>query len=348
MVEPNRPKATIYAVAHHAGVSIATVSRAISRPDTVTSAKVERVNAAIRALDYVPSGAARSLAAKAHSAHGLVLPDLRGQYWADLIVGYEAAAGELGQSVVLVIAATKRDIAAAARDLVGRVDGITVAGASGLPTTSVSRLAQSLPVVVLAGQRTPGADLVRAEGANAAEQLTGRLIDHGRRDLAFVGDPALAVDVAERLDGFDRAHRARGLRAARPLSAVLEEEAGRAVARRILRRTRRPDGLVCANDQLALGVLDHFLDKGVDVPGAIAVTGWDDIHAAGLVRPRLTTVRQPVRELAALAARRLQDRIGGALPTEPPEPLACVPVIRESSGTATPAPRRPRHNPTKE
>jgi LacI family transcriptional regulator len=334
MMERDRPKATIYAVARHADVSIATVSRAISSPHTVTAAKLQRVHEAIRDLDYVPSRAARSLAAKAHSAHGLVLPDLRGQYWADLIVGYEAAAGELGQSVVLVIAHTKRDVAAAARDLVGRVDGIAVAGASGLPRTAVTRLAQSLPVVVLAGQATPGADLVRAESADAAEQLTGRLLDHGRRNLVFVGDPEIAVDVAERYDGFERAHRARGLRAARPVAALLEEEAGRAVARRMLRRSRMPDGLVCANDQLALGALDHLLDKGVDVPGTVAVTGWDDIHAAGLVRPRLTTVRQPVRELAALAARRLQDRIGGSLPTQPPEPLVCVPVIRQSCGTA--------------
>ena len=336
MVDANRPKATIYAVAHHAGVSIATVSRAISRPDSVTASKLERVRHAVRELDYVPSGAARSLAAKAHSAHGLVLPDLRGQYWSDLIVGYEAAAGELGQSVVLVIAHTKRDVAAAARDLVGGVDGITVAGASGLPTTAVTRLAQSLPVVVLAGQRTPGADIVRAESVNAAEQLTGRLLDHGRRNLVFVGDPAIAVDVAERYDGFVSAHTARGLRAARPLVAILEEDAGRAVARRVLRRTRLPGGFVCANDQLALGLLDLLVDKGVDVPGQVAVTGWDDIHAAGLVRPRLTTVRQPVRELAALAARRLQERIAGALPLAPSEPLVCVPVIRESCGTAAP------------
>ncbi len=330
-----RRKVTIYAVAQRANVSIATVSRAISRPESVTAAKLVRVQDAIRELDYVPSSAARSLAAQAHSAHGLVLPDLRGQYWADLIVGYEAAAGELGQSVVLVIAHTRRDVAASARALVGRVDGIAVAGASGLPTTAVSELAQTIPVVVLAGQRTSGADLVRAESVNAAEQLTGRLLDHGRRNLVFVGDPGIAVDVAERLEGFERAHRARSLRPARPVPAILEEEGGREVARRILRRTRRPDGLVCANDQIALGALDHLLDKGIDVPGAVAVTGWDDIHAAGLVRPRLTTVRQPVRELAALAARRLHDRIAGALPTEPPEALTCVPVIRESCGTAT-------------
>lgn len=302
----------------------------------MTAEKLARVEAAIRELDYVPSGAARSLAAKAHSAHGLILPDLRGQYWADLIVGYESAAGELGQSVVLVIATTKRDVASAARDLVGRVDGITVAGASGLPTAAVTNLAHTLPVVVVSGHHTPGADLVRAESVNAAEALTGRLLDSGRRHLAFVGDPGLAIDVDERHEGFVRAHHVRGLRPAKPLPAVLEEEAGRQVARLVLRRKRVPDGLVCANDLLALGVIDHLVDEGVDVPGRIAVTGWDDIHAAALIRPRLTTVRQPVRELAALAARRLQDRIAGVQAPGDPAPLACAPVIRQSCGTAIP------------
>lgn len=333
------PKATIYAVAERAGVSIATVSRALRRPDEVTAAKREAVVRAVLELDYVPHGAARSLAANTHAAHGLVLPELEGPYWSEVLVGYEGMAGELGQSVVLVLAKGKRDIAAATRDLASRVDGLTVVGSGGLPTSVVSRLAERVPLVVLAGSPTPGADLVRSENTQAAAELTGRLLDSGRTALLFVGDPDAAVDVRERYDGFVAAHRERDRVATAPVRVPFEEAAGRAVADRVLRRRHRPDGLVCANDELALAALDRLLDRGVDVPGEVAVTGWDDIHAARWVRPRLTTVRQPVRSLAGLAARLLQTRIEAGGAAAATHSVPSVPVYRESCGTS-PTPRK--------
>lgn len=328
-----RRTATIYSVAERAGVSIATVSRTLRDPASVSPGRRERVLAAIEALDYLPSESARALAAGAHEAHGLILPELDGVYYADLLAGYESAAGELGQSVVLVLASGRADLARRARTLANRVDGLTVMGSAGLPTTSIATLAQQLPVVVIAGAPQTGAEVVRAESLDAATELTLRLIDAGREHIVFAGDPDAAVDVHERYAGYVAAHRARDRRPSAPMRVTFDEQGGRAVADRVARRTHRPDALVCANDLLALAAHERLREHGIRVPDDVALTGWDDELPARYVRPRLTTVRQPVRALAALAARRLHERIAGDQSWGRTHVLPSEVIIRESCGT---------------
>src|SRR5207253_11260719 len=129
------------------------------------------------------------------------------------------------------------------------------------------------------------------------------------RNLHFVGDPASSYDVSERYAGFAKAHELRGLVVPKPVRVPLTEEAGREVAERVLEASTRgdvrPDGLVCANDELALAALTTFIANGVGVPDEIVVTGWDDVMAARYVSPGLTTVRQPMAEVGRVAAERL-------------------------------------------
>ena len=99
--------ATIYSVAERAGVSIATVSRVLQGAGTVSSKTAQKVLDAVEELDYVPLGAARSLAVRHHEAHGLVLPELSGPYYSELLMGFESRAAELGQSVTLMLADTR-------------------------------------------------------------------------------------------------------------------------------------------------------------------------------------------------------------------------------------------------
>lgn len=330
---PTGRPATIYDVADRAKLSIATVSRVLQGTGPVSAKARARVDQAARELNYVPLRAARSLAVQRHEAHGLVLPDLAGPFYADWLMGYEGWAGERGQSVVITVMHGNPDPQRSVRDLAGRVDGIVVHGnALDLPTIQGLRRA-GVPLVLVAHPPVTGCDSVRSESAASAEQLTTRLLDHGRTNLLFVGDPASSYDVSERYAGFANAHETRGLRVPKPERVPLTEDAGTTVATKLLTARKRPDGLVCANDELALAALKTLAAAGIAVPDDIVLTGWDDVMAARYVTPGLTTVRQPMAELGRLAALRLHERVTGVRTRARNDVLATQLVLRDSCGT---------------
>ena len=334
--------ATIYSVAELAGVSIASVSRVLQGSTAVSETTRAKVLAAVDELNYVPLGAARSLAVRQHEAHGLVLPELTGPYYAELLLGFETRAAELGQSVVLVLTEGKRDLARTLRQLATRVDGLAILGASSLPDAALRGVRGSKPVILIAGDAQPDVEAVGAENEGSARELTAHLFDHGRKRLLFVGDPDTAADVRDRYRGFVAAHRARRRKAAEPVRTAFREEDGAAFAQRVLDGEVEADALFCANDELALSVMHTLQDGGLDVPGDIAVVGWDDVMTARYVRPGLTTVRQPVRELGALVAERLHERVAGFPPKEGRQVLPTQVVLRSSCG-CPPHPHLPSH-----
>jgi LacI family transcriptional regulator len=322
-----RRGATIYSVADHAGVSIATVSRVLQGSPLVSDRTRDKVLEAVDELAYLPSGAARSLAVRHHDTYGLVLPELTGPYYAELLVGFETRAAELEQSVMLVLAGAKEDRDRAVRTLATRVDGIAVLGSDATQLGNSGK-----PVVIIAGHARDGVEAIAAENVEGARRLTEHLLDHGRTNLRFVGDTDAAPDLLERYEGFAAALHDRGLTPAEPVRAEFRERDGTAVAERLLAGDFTADALVCGNDELALAVMSRLVDGGVDVPGEIAIVGWDDVMAARYVRPGLTTVRQPVQELGAMAADRLHDLVSGAAPSSERRVLATEVVIRSSCG----------------
>lgn len=324
--------ATIYSVAEHAGVSIATVSRVIQRPEVVSASTRQRVLDAIEALNYVPVGAARSLAVRHHEAHGLVLPELSGPYYAELLMGFEARAAELGQSVLLLLADTKSDLPRAVRQLATRVDALAVFGGAVDEPTVDRVLHARKPVVVLAGEHRAGVESIAAENTASAAQLTEHVFTHGDKRLLFVGDPDAAPDIAARYRGFVQAHRSRRRKPADPVRIAFRENDGTAFADRMLAGEHRADALVCANDELALSIMTRLQDAGRSVPDDVAVVGWDDVMTSRYVRPGLTTVRQQVGELGRLAAERLHELVHGAAVNSTPQVLPTRLVLRQSCG----------------
>ncbi|MFC9690447.1 LacI family DNA-binding transcriptional regulator [Kribbella sp. NPDC056951] len=325
--------ATIYDVAALAKLSIATVSRVLQGTGPVSEKARARVGQAAAELNYVPLRAARSLAVQRHEAHGLVLPDLSGPFYGDLLMGYERWAGEHGQSVVLTVTHGNADPRRTVRDLAGRVDGIVVHG-NALDLGTIQELRKAgVPLVLVAHPPVTGCDSVRTESLSSAEKLTGRLLDAGRKNLVFVGDPASSYDVSERYAGFAKAHESRGEVAPEPIRVELTEVAGRGVAEDMLQGDR-PGGLVCANDELGLAVLTTLRGGGIDVPKDVVVTGWDDVMAARYVSPGLSTVRQPMAELGQLAAQRLHERVTGERTRARNDVLATELVLRDSCGTS--------------
>jgi LacI family transcriptional regulator len=323
---------TLRAVAERAGVSTATVSRVLDGSAPASASTRAKVKAAARELGYRPRGRSRAPDVTRHDAYGLVLSDLAGSHSAELVAGFESAAADLGQGVVLVVAQRRHDASGTLQALAGRVDGLVV-GANTVPDPVVHALSRDLPVVLLSRGEVAGCDLVRADNLSNAAALTAHLLGHGRSHLVFVGDPDSSPDVAERYSGFRNAHVVAQVPLRRPpLRVPLVEGAGIQVADEILRRRVRVDGLVCGNDDLALAIMKRLQDNGVHLPDDLAVVGWEDVLAARYISPGLTTVRQPIRDLGRLAAEQLRTRIVGRQPAGEAQVVPTQVIIRSSCG----------------
>ena len=326
---------TIHAVARKAGVSPATVSRVLTGSASASTSTRAKVLAAVRELDYAPVRSRVPVSVR-HEAHGLVLADLVGFYYSELVMGHGSAAAELGQSLALVVTRDRDDAREAVRSLAGRVEGMVV-GANTVPDSVVHSLSRAMPVVLLARPDVAGCDSVRADNLGSAALLTSHLFGHGRSHLVFVGDPDASPDLAERYAGFRSAHVDAGVPLRRPpLRAPLLASAGVQVAEEIMRRRVKVDALVCGNDDLALAIVKRLQDNGAHLPDDLAVVGWDDIPAARFISPGLTTVRQPVRDLGRLAAAHLQARIVGEQSVGSPQVLPTQLVVRSSCGCPAP------------
>jgi LacI family transcriptional regulator len=324
--------ATIYDVARRAGVSIATVSRVLRRSAPVQDETRQRVEDAVEQLGFVPSRLGVSLAERRHAANGVVFPDLSGPYFAEVVLGYEEVTSRLGRSVLILSTREQADPDATVRELTSRVDGLALFDATVGEDTVRSIVAGGLPVVLLARRDVAGADAVATENTASAERLTEHLLGHGHRRLAFLGDPGHSYDVAERLAGVRAALARAGLPAAEPVACASSEASARAAATALLASPDRPDAVVCGNDERALATLLAAEDLGLRVPEEVAVTGWDDILAARHARPALTTVRQPMRELGAWAARALDERIRRLRDTPISHLLPTRLIVRASCG----------------
>ncbi len=308
-------------VAEIAGVSPATVSR-VTRGTVPVSAELrDRVLRVIEEHGYKPSHFGRALAERRHGALGLVFPGLSGPYFSELIQGFEAEALKTGDSVLVLASHSRADTDATVIDLADRVDGMAIHGGT-VSTEAIAKVADQIRVVVMAGESGPAQASVSVANDSMKALTRHLLVNHSYRRLAFVGTPDGSPDVTARWEAFLAAHKsARRKPPAEPVRVGLQQSDGAIAAEQLLDGGDRPDAVVCANDETALGLLLSALGRGLRVPQDIAITGFDDTPMTALVRPALTTIRQPIRELAATTARLLADPLGQpagdiVLPTE--------------------------------
>lgn len=331
---------TIRDVARHADVSIATVSRVMRDSEGVRPGTRDRVIAAAKELEYTPSQLGRQLAERRHAANGIVFPDLSGPYYAEVVLGYEAVASELRRSVLILSTHGRSDADTAVRQMADRCDGVVILGRTVSDEVVEALAGRGIPLVLVARPPIGSVDSVNAENRDSAVALGEHLLDNGARRITFVGDPDNSPDVAERWEGLQQAVSGRP-DASLDLEAVeeLDEVAGGRVADGFVSRPL-PDAFACANDELALGLLGRLQAAGVDVPGTVLVTGWDDVMAARYAG--LTTVRQPMRALGATAARLLDELIVGDR-TEPRHELLPTRLVVRISSTPNSTPSSTPH-----
>ncbi|SDL13943.1 LacI family DNA-binding transcriptional regulator [Tessaracoccus oleiagri] len=323
--------ATIYEVAKEAGVSISTVSRALRNDPRISERTRGRVREAAESLDYLPSAAAQTLAGSSVRSLGMVLPHIKGTYYAELAVGFERRASELNCSAVLLLVGEDSDQRPAVRRLAGAVDGLAFMARSAATDELVTEVAKRRPTVTVARAQLPGLPAIYAESEDSAAELTRHLVDIGRTRFAFVGPIDHGSDIAARYDGFARALREAGFDVPPAIEVELEEGPGLQLARDLVAQGMPYDAIVCGNDEIAVAIVYELQELGVDVPAAVSVVGWDDIRVSRYLRPGLTTVRQPVAELGAMAAEHLHNLLSGtAVPDCTALPTALV--HRESCG----------------
>ena len=329
-VATGRRRPTVYQVAERAGVSIATVSRALRDEASVAPATRERIRQVAIELNWWPSRAAQALAGDAHDAVAIVFPDLAGPYYAGVIAGFESDAVHRGSAVMVLATHGRSASEQLVRDLSTRVDGVVIMDQT-IPDATVADIAADVPVILLARPALPGIPSVRSENTRTATRLTEHMIGHGLRNMRFLGDLDHSPDVRQRWDGFVAAHEHARL----PITAEavncdgFEPEDGYRAALGMI-RDGGVDAIMCANDELASGVYLAAAECELEIPGDLAVTGWDDVGIATHLAPRLTTARQPVRGLGETAARMLFDRIEARSPSD--EVIDSEVIVRESCG----------------
>ncbi len=341
---------TLYDVARLASVSTATVSRVVHGQDPVREVTRARVQRAIDELGYVPDGAAQSLSRRRKDIIGLVCVEREAKqydienecllYYDEVLRGVQAC---IRDSEWALLSTFMRADGAAQPEfsrlnpLSGKVDGMAI-GEEFVTSRYTERLAERLPVVVIAGttRGERAADVVAADNfSGSAAVITHLIADHGKRRPFHVGGPLNSPDAIQRrlaLEHVLREHpHCQLVGSARGIFSV---RSGEEAAIELLAKHRGPlpDAVVCANDQMAIGVLRAFAAAGVQVPGEVAVVGFDGIYPACLVDPPLTTVHQPMRWLGERACARLLDRI--AYPSIRPtvELLPTELILRSSCG----------------
>jgi len=272
----------------------------------------------VRVLDYTPNESARSLKRRSASTIGLVIPDLANQYFALIAEGVEKAAAERDVLVVLCAPeATGQPESHHAKLLRSqRVDGVIYLSGSDASPASLLEL-DRLGAVVLVDERISGFDLpaVTSDNRRGAREIAAHVVDQGHERLAIIGGPTSLWTAEQRLAGYREAIAAGGCDpdAVPVYVGDYHLESGFELAERALSKPRaeRPTALLCANDLMAIGALEYCKSVGLVVPRDVSIVGFDDLPVAALLTPRLTTVRQPAREMGYRAAELLFELLAG-------------------------------------
>ncbi|MFD5226014.1 LacI family DNA-binding transcriptional regulator [Microbacterium sp. NPDC058342] len=294
-------------VARYAGVSTAVVSYVLNDgPKAVAPLTRERVLDAVRVLGYRPNAAARALSMGAADMFGLLVHDNRNPFFAELCHALDQASADAGRSLLIVNSdRTQISTSEQIRDLASRqIGGLIIAD---VLTASEQSLVESLgiPTVVI-GQfgETDGLASVGVDFALGARTATEHLIGHGYREIAFAGSAA-------RYDERERGWRDALTAARLPLGPLLHTpfsyQGGYDAAVRLVEAGGMPRAVLTASDQIAIGMLTAFGERGVRVSDEIAIVSFDGTVTADFVWPRLTTAAQPLQEMAEAAVQLLGD-----------------------------------------
>jgi LacI family transcriptional regulator len=278
----------------------------------------QRVAGVVARYHYRPNQLARGLIAKSSRLLGVVMPSVSGAFHAPLLAGIEGAAHQRGYNVLVSNVSNDFARERSCYELLWehRVDGVLLAHENTPGELEALRAIARLPMV-LTSIHIPDTTrpTVGIDDERAAYDLTAHLIRLGHRTIGAVFNNCYSLNVLRRR-GYESALRDHGL-APRPEWITLADctfASGEQAAGRIFSGPAHPTALLCVSDEMAIGAMNYLTDAGFQVPGDVSVAGFDGIELGALVRPRLTTVRQPIGEIGAVAAGTLAAMLDAPAP----------------------------------
>jgi LacI family transcriptional regulator len=329
-------RVTINDVARLAGVSIKTVSRVFNNEPHVRPATRGKVMAAAESLDYRPNLSARRLASNLTFVIGMLYDNPNSAYVTEVQSGSIQVCREHGYN--LLIHPCRADAADLNDDVVGlrqQVDGVILLQPVS-DIVSVCRLLVENRISCVRVSQRPFAGMpwISVGDSEAAEEMTDYLVDLGHRRIGFIIGHLDHGQSHDRLGGYRASLRKHGIAFDESLvkQGTFDYESGYSCGHELLRTTPRPTAIFASNDPMALGVLTAAHETGIDVPGELSVAGFDDSPMARYAWPPLTTVRQPITEVARIATEVLVQTMQGRLEGETEQRLRAEVVRRASTG----------------
>ncbi|HVS31618.1 MAG TPA: LacI family DNA-binding transcriptional regulator [Thermoanaerobaculia bacterium] len=330
---PHRSKvgATIRDVAKRAGVSVATVSRTLNGVGPVRAITSRHVLKIAQAMRYVPHAAARSLSSRRSHTLGVLLPELHGEFFSEVIRGIDVAARQRGYHILVSGSHSDTDeMIAVLAAMRGRVDGLLIMS----PDLDLGPLSRNIPPampVVLLNSTTRSHRAIQIDNYSGAREMTRYILSLGHTWLAFIAGPERNIDAAERTRGFRDAMRGT---AGRPmeLEGEFTEESGYRTTSELLSRVPRPTAIFAANDAMAIGALHALREKKLRVPEDVSLAGFDDIPLARFLTPPLTTVRVDIAELGRRAVDMLLAQMEGSSASAHKDVIPTTLIVRDSCG----------------
>ncbi len=307
--------ATIIDVAKLAGVSKTTVSRYLNAQDSghMSAETKERIKKAIKELNYSPNNVARSLKGKATKVIGLVVNDLTNPFFLHMVQGIEAELRDSEYNILMCDSNLdiNKEIECLKMLEQRRIDGILIVGVN-LPVQHLMDINIQVPIVLL--ERDSGDskfDSVKIDNYYGAYAAVEYLVEKGYKKIAHIRGIQASMMAVKRKEAYEDCLKAHGFEYKEEYEAdgYYQLEGGYSAMEKLMNLSDRPDAVFCANDMSAIGALRYLIEHDYKVPEDMALVGYDDITVAPLVTPPLTTVRQPVMELAKIATQVLLERM---------------------------------------
>ena len=333
-------RAGIADVARLAGVSTATVSRALATPEIVSAATRAKVLEAVRATGYTPHVVAQNLRGRRSMMVLVVVPDIANPFFSEVLHGIDDTLASAGYGLLIGNLANSAAKEGRYVDVVfaGQVDGVLLLN-GGIPASNGrSLLSAGVPIVaaceVIAKAPFPQVEIQNREASVAVAALLAQL---GHRRFAYIAGPRQNVLEKERMAGFRKGLASAGV--TRDDLVLFDGDftfrAGADAARRFMAMQPRPTAVYAANDEMAIGFLKAIHAAGMQVPRDVSVVGFDGIDYADYAEPTLTTVRQPRHAIGTTAAGLLIDLMTGKTRSKPTlSRLEISLVVRNSTGPA--------------
>ena len=307
---------TIYQVAERAGVSLSTVSRVLNGKASVNKVLKERVEKAVKELNYRPNSVARSLANNRTDSVGVLVPELNAPFFGDLMQAVESTLRAADKHVIISVGRncleTEKD---AVEFLISRNCDALIMHAEALSDEYLLELNQSKLPVALVNRQVEGLSeaCTSLDNEKGGYLATRHLLELGHKDIAYISGPTDKCDASLRLEGHKRALSEAGLPTNPQLifNGDYSEEDGKIGLLELMARDVPFTALVCANDWMASGAISCARDLGMSLPHDLSVVGFDDVVFAHHVFPRLTTVSNPIAEMAEMSAKYILNKVYG-------------------------------------